>query len=675
MEFPQDLPGKPCRSEPRWNHPQDSELFGPFHGRNYTGKRGFCRYWINGYNLLTAMETLANQKLDEEKLKALEVAEEAREKEWIYPSFVAKLFEGELPWDLILPFPEQSEEDRKIGDEFMARLEDFLRKNIDPDQVDRTGEIPAKAIQGLAELGCFALKIPKEYGGMGFSQVNYNRTLQLVTSYCASTGVWLSAHQSIGVPQPLMLFGTEEQKRKYLPRFRKGDISAFALTEPDVGSDPARMKTTATPLEGGTHYLLNGEKLWCTNGPVAHVMVVMAQTPPKVVGGKEKKQITAFIVERTMPGVEVVHRCQFMGLHGIQNGLLRFKNVKVPRENILGKEGQGLKLALVTLNTGRLTMPAGVTGGAKWCLAVSREWANEREQWGGPIGKHEAVAQKIASMAATTFAMESMHLLTAALADRKKSDIRLEAAMSKLFCTEASWRIIDGTIQIRGGRGYETASSLRARGEKAWPVERLMRDARINTIIEGTSQIMRLFIAREALDSHVRRILPILEPQKSLPEKLKLFLQATGHYALWYPRRWIHGNAVPQSISIPDALRGPLKYTAQTVQRLARNLFHAMLLYQQGLEKKQQLLTRLVNIGTDLFAMAATCSRAVSLYRRNPSDPGPVELADLFSRQARVRIERQFRSLFRNNDRFTYYIAQETLKGKYRWLEEGIIEP
>lgn len=620
------------------------------------------------------MDSQANQKLDEEKLRALEVAEEAREKEWVYPSFVAELFLGRLRWDLILPFPEQSEADRKIGDEFIDRLEEFLRKHIDPDLVDQTGEIPPEAIRGLAEMGCFALKIPKEYGGMGFSQVNYNRILQLVTSHCASTAVWLSAHQSIGVPQPLMLFGTEEQKKRYLPRFRKGEISAFALTEPEVGSDPARMKTEAVPVDGGASYLLNGEKLWCTNGPVADVMVVMAQTPPKVVGGREKKQITAFIVERTMPGIEVIHRCRFMGLHGIQNGLLRFKNVKVPRENILWKEGQGLKLALVTLNTGRLTMPAGVTGGAKWCLAVARQWANEREQWGGPIGKHEAIASKIAAMAATSFAMESMHLVTAALADAKKSDIRLEAAMAKLFCTEASWRIIDGTIQIRGGRGYETASSLKARGEKPWPVERLLRDARINTIIEGTSQIMRLFIAREALDSHAQKIFPILDPKTPGGEKLRRAIRALAYYAAWYPSRWI-SLALPANPPLPRELRPHTRYVERSARRLARSLFHAMVLYQKGLEKKQLLLTRLVNIGTDLFAMAVSSSRALALYSKNPADPSPLELADLFSRQARRRIEKQFRALFRNDDRLTYDVAQETLRGKYRWLEKGIIEP
>src|SRR3989338_4241167 len=576
------------------------------------------------------MEITDNAKISGKKREALEVAEEAREKEWTRPSFVSELFQGRLHWDLIVPFPEQSEEDRKIGDEFIGRLEKFLVKNIDPDEVDRTGDIPAPALKGLAELGCFALKIPKEYSGMGFSQVNYNRILQLVASHCASTSVWISAHQSIGVPQPLMIFGTEEQKKKYLPRFRKGEISAFALTEPDVGSDPAQMKTVATPIEGGKAYLLNGEKLWCTNGPVADIMVVMAQTPPKVIKGRERKQITAFIVEKTMPGVETVHRCQFMGLHGIQNGLLRFKNVRVPKENILAKEGQGLKLALVTLNTGRLTMPAAVTGGAKWCLAVSRQWANEREQWGGPIGKHEAIARKISAIAATTFAMEAMHLVTAAMADSKKTDIRLEAAMAKLFCTEASWRIIDATIQIRGGRGYETAQSLKARGEKPWPVERLMRDARINTIIEGTSQIMRLFIAREAMDPHLQKLLPLMDPKKTPVEKIKGGLQALGHYARWYPNQWVYWIHRKVEELIPEPLETHFEYTEATAHRLARNLFLAMAVYQQALEQKQEVMTRLVNIGTDLFAMAVTISRALRMRTKNPNDGTPVELADLF---------------------------------------------
>ncbi|MBI3313795.1 MAG: acyl-CoA dehydrogenase family protein [Candidatus Omnitrophica bacterium] len=621
------------------------------------------------------MDILDEKKIGAGKLKALELAEDSREQEWSQPSFVAELFQGRLRWDLILPFPEQTAEDKKNGDEYLVKLEKLLKEHINPDEVDRTGDIPPAALKALADLKCFAMKIPKEYGGLGLSQVNYNRALHLVSSYCSSTAVWLSAHQSIGVPKPLLMFGTEEQKRKYFPRFAKGEVSAFALTEPDVGSDPARMKTKAVPVEDGKYYIINGEKLWCTNGVVATVMVVMAQTPPKIVKGREKQQITAFIVEKDMPGVEVIHRCSFMGLKGIQNGLLHFKDVKVPRENIIWGEGKGLKLALMTLNTGRLTMPAGVTGASKYCLNVARHWANERVQWGAPIGKHEAVAQKIAAMTATVFAMDAVSTLAAHMADQKKTDIRLEAAMAKLCCTEASWKIVDGAIQIRGGRGYETSPSLKARGEKGYPLERMMRDARINTIIEGTSQIMRLFIAREAMDSHVRRIMPIVSPKTPMGERISKVISSTAFYAGWYPKQLFYIGSLPGSVSIPLALRTHMHYASRAAHRLARALFHAMMIYQQGLEAKQHIMGRLVNAGTDLFAMAAACSRAVAMVNKNPSDQSPVELADLFCRQAHGRIEKQFRHLFINGDAYVYRLAQNTLAGKYSWLENDIILP
>jgi len=487
--------------------------------------------------------------------------------------------------------------------------------------------------------------------------------------------VWLSAHQSIGVPQPLLLFGTDDQKKRYLPRFAKGEISAFALTEVGAGSDPANMTTKAIPSEDSEHYIINGEKLWCTNGTAADVIVVMAQTPPKVVNGKEKKQITAFIVETHWKGVEIAHRCRFMGLNGIQNGLLRFKDVKVPKDNIVLGVGKGLKLALVTLNTGRLTMPAAVTAGAKWCLAVTRSWANERVQWGKAIGKHEAIAAKIAQMTSTTFAMEAVWRMAGAFADRKNIDIRLEAAAAKLFCTEASWRIIDATVQIRGGRGYETADSLKARGEKGVAAERMMRDSRINTIIEGTSQVMRLFIAREALDPHARRIFPLLDPKVSLSDKIKMVTQLFLHYSVWFPKLWLPLNDTKGVEEVPSKLQHHIRFVNRSSRHLARNLFMVMMLYQQGLEKKQRLLARHVNAGTDLFAIAASCSYAAHLVSKNPSDRGSIELADLFCRDATKRVKRQFRTLFFNNDAYAYGIAQKMLKGDYLWLEDGIIAP
>ncbi len=605
--------------------------------------------------------------------EALEVTEAAREAEWRYPSLVADLFMGRLRTDLVFPYPEQSEEDRRIGDEFLAQLGAFLKASVDPDAIDRTGELPAGVIEGLARLGCFGMKIPKAYGGLGLSQTNYNRAIALLGSYCGSTTVWLSAHQSIGAPQPLMLFGTDEQKRKYLPRLARGTISAFALTEPGVGSDPANMQTTATPADGGDSYVLSGEKLWCTNGPVADIVVVMARTPSVTVGGKERKQITAFIVERSMPGFEVVHRCEFMGLKGIQNGVLRFTNLRVPRENILWGAGMGLKLALITLNAGRIAIPSACVGTAKRCLQITRQWAKERKQWGGPIGKHEAIAVKIGEMAATTFAMDAMVGLASALVDRKTVDIRLEAAIAKLFCSEACWRIVDDALQIRGGRGYETAGSLRARHEAPLPVERIMRDARINLIIEGTSQIMRLFIAREALDAHMRIVGRLLSPAEPTARKLRAALAAFGFYAWWYPRQWLAWTWWPRHASLHPSLAGHVQFIDRCSRRLARALFHSAMRHQTRLAVRQQLLGRLVDVGAELFAMTAACAKAQAMVQLQPSEPSPVGLADLFCRLARRRIAQTMTRLGDNEDRRLTGVAQEVLGGRFAWLEDGIL--
>ncbi len=605
--------------------------------------------------------------------EALEVTEAARETEWRHPSLVAELFMGCLRHDLIFPFPEQDEADRRAGDAFIARLSPFLKAHVDPEAIDRTGEMPAQVIEGLTRLGCFGMKIPQAYGGLGLSQSNYNRVIALLGSYCGSTTVWLSAHQSIGAPQPLMLFGTEEQKRRYLPRLAQGTISAFALTEPGAGSDPAHMTTTATPIEDGEWYLLNGEKLWCTNGPVAEIVVVMARTPSVVIGGKERKQITAFIVERSMPGFEVGHRCEFMGLRGIQNGVLRFTNVRVHRAGILWGLGLGLKLALITLNAGRIAIPAASVGTSKRCLRITRIWAKERTQWGAPIGRHEAVAVKIGEMAATTFAMDAMVGLTSALCDRKTVDIRLEAAMAKLFCSEACWRIVDDTLQIRGGRGYETSASLRARGEAPYPVEQIMRDCRINLIIEGTSQIMRLFIAREALDQHLRIVSGLLDPRQPAAKKLRAALAACGRYAFWYPRQWCVWSGWRGYSGFDPRLRAHLRFVERASRRLARALFHGAVRYQARLAARQQLLGRLVDVGADLFAMAAACSKAQAMAQAQPADSTPIDLAGLFCRLARRRIRAAMRMLQDNDDRGCDQVADNVLAGRFEWLERGIL--
>lgn len=613
--------------------------------------------------------------------ESMEVAEAARETEWKHPSFVAELFMGRFRPDLMFPFPEQAETDRAACDAFMADVERFMREKVDADLIDRTGEYPREVLKGLFEIGAFSIKMPVEYGGKGLSQMTYNRTIAMIASHCASTAVWLSGHQSIGVPQPLKLFGTPEQKKKYFPRLARGEISAFALTEPNVGSDPAKMECRAEPTPDGKHYILNGDKLWCTNGPWADILIVMARTPPVVVRGKERKQITAFIVERSWPGIEVVHRCRFMGLNGIQNGLLRFTNVKVPAENILMGPGQGLKLALITLNTGRLTLPAACVGVAKRCLEIARQWANERVQWGAPVGRHEAVAAKLAAMASHVFAMESMTWYATLLVDRGGADIRIEAAMAKLFVSEWLWRVLDDTLQIRGGRGYETASSLAARGEAPWPVERMMRDSRINTIIEGSSEIMRLFLAREALDPHMRLGGALIDPRASAGQKAAALIRTAFFYAHWYPRQWVNLDWLGFYDEWGYPISDHVRYVGLTCHRLARAVLHFMvksapLAFRYGPEgpgRRQLALSRIVDIGVDLFAISAACARAVSLLEKNPADATPRDLADHFCRAARRRIAQNVKALRDNDDALTRALAADFLDGKHAWLEKGIV--
>ena len=600
-----------------------------------------------------------------------EVAEAAREEQWEKRSFMKELFAGKLSLSLIHPHPEGDPEEQARAKEFLDRLEVFAKEHIDGDKFDEEEWVPDSVLEGLAELGAFGIKIPREYGGLGLSQVSYNKALAIVSTYCASTGAFLSAHQSIGVPTPLVLFGTDEQKQKYLPRLAGGALSAFALTEPEVGSDPANMSTVAELSEDGTHYILNGEKLWTTNGPRADMMVVMARTPPRE-GVKAKRPISAFIVEREWEGVEVGHICKFMGLHGISNGVLHFHDVKVPKENLLWGEGLGLKLALITLNTGRLALPAFCTAGAKGCVEISRKWAAERVQWGAPVGKHDAVAQMLGRMTADTFAMEAVVDLTAAMSDAKRFDIRLEAAVGKLWHSEKAWEIVNDAVQIRGGRGYETAASLAARGEIPAPLERMVRDMRINLIFEGASEIMRLFIAREAVDSHLSVAGDMVDPRAPAGRRIAAALRAAVYYAGWYPTRWLGWGRWPRYGEF-GTLATHMRYVDRTARRLARNLFYAMVRFGPKLEKRQAVLGRLVDIGSELFVMTASCVSAARHMKRDPADTTPVELADHACRLARLRIRRHFRELFSNEDARTYDLAQRTLEGRYAWLENGVV--
>jgi alkylation response protein AidB-like acyl-CoA dehydrogenase len=616
----------------------------------------------------------SGSKVDVTEKQARQVAEEARETEWTRPSFGKELFLGRLRLDLIHPHPRPTEEQRSKGEQFLSKLETFLREEVDPLQIERDAKVPEHIVKGLCNLGALGMKVDEKYGGLGLSNLYYNRALSLATTAHSALSTLLSAHQSIGVPQPLKLFGTEEQKQKFLPRVAKDEVSAFLLTEPDVGSDPARMSSTAVPSEDGSEYVINGTKLWTTNGVIADLLVVMAVVPP---AAERRGGITAFVVEANSPGITVLHRNQFMGLRGIENGVTRFENVRVPAGNVVGGIGRGLRVALTTLNTGRLSLPATCASSAKLSLTYVREWSNERVQWGMPIGKHEAIAHKIAFIAGLAFAMDAVVELSSLLADEERNDIRIEAALAKLFCSEMSWRVADEMVQVRGGRGFETAESLRARGERPIPAEQILRDLRISRIFEGSTEIMKLLIAREAVDQHLAVAGNLVDPEVKLKEKAQAARSAASFYAKWLPQLATGPGQRRDSYSeLGPQLASHMRFVERSSRKLARSTFYGMSRWQARLEKKQGFLGRIVDIGAELYAMSAACVRAKMLEdEQTDQSQGALELADLFCKGSRRRVDQYFYELWRNDDDDNYAAAQNVLDGRYLWAEEGVIDP
>ncbi|OBF30278.1 acyl-CoA dehydrogenase [Mycobacterium sp. ACS1612] len=596
---------------------------------------------------------------------AREVAEHARAAEWLAPSFGKELFLGRLRLDLIHPHPTGSAQAAERGEAFLAKLRDFLDTHVDATVIERDAQIPDDVILGLKELGALGMKIGTEYGGLGLSQVYYNRALALACSVHPAFGALLSAHQSIGVPQPIAMFGTEEQKQKWLPRCAR-EISAFLLTEPDVGSDPARLHATAVP--DGEDYVLNGVKLWTTNGVIADLIVVMAKVPRSE---GHRGGITAFVVEADTPGIVVENRNAFMGLRGIENGLTRFTDVRVPAANRIGAEGDGLRIALSTLNVGRLSLPATCVGGAKWSVKIAREWSKARVQWGKPVGEHDAVAGKLAFMAATAYGLEAMVELCSELADAGHNDIRIEAALAKLYGSEMGWLVADELVQIRGGRGFETAESQAARGERGVPAEQVLRDARINRIFEGSTEIMHLLIAREAVDVHLSVAGDIIDQDADMRRKARAVANAGRFYARWLPSLVAGKGQLPTSFGEFGPLATHLRYVERASRRMARSTFYGMSRWQGRLEHKQRFLARIVDIGAELFAMTAACVRA----QRDRTDPSAVELADAFCRQARMRADRLFDELWHNTDDSDRQLSRHLLDGRFTWLEAGILDP
>lgn len=606
--------------------------------------------------------------------EARQVAEDAREADWKLPSFGKELFMGNFRFDLIHPQPKLDPEAVERGEAFLGTMREFLATEVDPLQIEEDAKIPDSVIDGLKKMGALGMKVPREYGGLGLSQVYYNRVLTLVGSYHSAISTLLSAHQSIGVAEPLVKFGSEEQKEKWLPQVAKDKISAFLLTEPDVGSDPARMGATAVPSEDGKTYTVNGRKLWATNGAIADIVVVMAKIPRSE---GHRGGISAFVLDYKTKGITVEHRNEFMGLRGIENSVTLLEDVEIPAENLIGKEGEGLKIALTTLNTGRLALPAICVGASKWSTKVAREFAAERVQWGQPVGKHEAVAHKISYMAATAFGLEAMLDVASRLADDKSNDIRIEAALAKLLGSEMGWTVVDELVQVRGGRGYETAKSLKARGEKPIPVEQVLRDMRINRTFEGSTEIMHLLIAREAVDQHLAVAGDILEPEVPAGDKAKAALGAGAFYGKWFPRL-VAGKGMSPSAYEDEIgeLAGHLRFVERSSRRLARSTFYGMGRWQAAMERKQVFLGRIVDIGAELFAMASAVAYAKTIEAEQPErGETAIELADLFCKQSRRRVAELFRALWANDDDDNYKAALAVLDGRYEWLEEGILDP
>ncbi len=602
-----------------------------------------------------------------------EVAEASREADWTKPSFGKQLFLGSFQPGLIHPQPQSPPEVVARGEAFLARLRAFLVEQVDPLRIEADARIPAHVVDGLKELGALGMKIPEEYGGLGLSQVYYNRALALAGTWHAALATLLSAHQSIGLPEPLRMFGTEAQKREWLPRVATTHISAFLLTEPDVGSDPARMTTAAVPTADGTGYEITGVKLWATNGAIADVVIVMAVVPRT---NAAKGGITAFLVPYDAPRITVETRNAFMGLRGIENSLTSFDGVFVPHENVVGGIGKGLKVALATLNTGRLSLPAIAAASTKHALKISREWASERRQWGRPVGEHDPVAQHLAFITGSAFGLEAVVDVSSRLADDKANDFRIEAALAKLYASELGWKAVDAMVQIRGGRAYETAASLKARGEKAVPAEQMLRDMRINRIFEGSTEIMHLMIAREAVDQHLAVAGDLLDPRTALADKVKAAVGAGRFYAGWLPTLVTGEGQKPGAYAEFGPLAGQMRYVERSSRRLARSTFGLMGRHQASLEQRGALLGRVVDIGAELYAISCAVVYAQTVAREHPERRASVfELAALFARQARARAEVLFAELFTNDDAAQYATAQKVLGGEFAWLEADVLDP
>lgn len=560
--------------------------------------------------------------------------------------FAKELFFGRFREESILPYPELPESRTRLGDEEVQKVKKFCEDNIDPDKIDRDAIIPDSVIKGLGDIGVLGFTISKDLGGNGLSQFNYCRVMEIIGGHCASTGVFVNAHHSIGL-RALELFGTPEQQKRWMKPLASGDqLAAFALTEPKAGSDAANVRTRAEPTEDGEHYILNGEKRWITNGGIADVLTVMARTPDdSIPDGK----ITAFLVTPDMPGFEVIEeRMEKCGIRGTATGRIKFTNMKVPKANILGPIGKGLKVALTVLDFGRTTFGACCTGAAKFCLERMTHRANNRRQFGKTLGEFELVKAKIAEAAADTYAMEAATYHTAALIDSGSDDFMVETAMLKVFASDQLWRIVNDTLQVWGGAGFFTDQ----------PFERLMRDARLNLIGEGANDVLRCFIAAVGL----RGVGKEMEGITHNPLKAYKLLRRTPNITVKH-----------------EHLRYYAKSLGKQIARFAWACEMALIKHREGIMHRQFIQARLGDIATELYMASCVFSRLTSLMVNGtiPEPEKELELntGRLYMQFARQRNQKRFEALKTNVDDEITKVADGWLDYDFQGDENWVLMP
>ncbi len=617
--------------------------------------------------------------------KGFERIEEARER-LSGASFLAGLFDGRPDFQLLLTPPEPPEE-QAAGAAFCRQIEAFLRQEVDPEEIEREAKIPDAVIRGLFKLGAFGMKIPKAYGGLGFSYTNYGRVLTLIASWSNILALTVAVPQSIGIAMPILLFGNEDQKRRYLPLAATEALSAFALTEPLTGSDAANVRTEAVLNADGSHFLVNGEKLWCTNGPIAHYVTLIARVPARRVlrdgqttwmpvpegHGADDRVHTAFILDMSAPGVQIRQRCQFEGCRGIENAHMTMQHVQVPIENVIGEIGKGLKYALTILNVGRgISIPAICLGMAKQAWQPTLDRANGRVTFRKPLAERQTQQIRLGDMAGHLFAMEALSMLVWRLADHHRSDIRIEAAVAKIFCSEHTIQFLRDAQILFGGMGYETAASKMARGEAAFGVEQLVRDAEMYRIGEGATDILRPFIVREGLSQHLDRAKPFYSGDLSILDQLRHAVRLAGFYVPWYLRHWIR-RPLPtgQALAHPQVSR-VVRYVELTSRRLAREIFYAMARFQAAFQDEQRAQNRIESVGEDLLALIATVLYAEQQTRLEGLTT-VWELAEAFQVAAQQRITQRLREMRHHCDGLTATTGIQALKGYYPGLSNGIV--